>query len=78
MCPYSIRTKLAELFRDPSCARWWLPNDEGFSPIIQSIREFADERNAVALTAQQESVREIRNLFENLNLGGKGNHPHKS
>lgn len=72
MCPFSIRTKLAELFQDPSVVRWWLPNDEGFSPIIQSIREFADERNTVALNAQQESVREIRNLFENLNLSGKG------
>lgn len=44
--------------------RWWLPNDEGFTPILKSIRDFADERNAVAVTAQQESVREVRQLYD--------------
>jgi len=57
---------MAALFEDPSCVRWWLPNDEGYSPILQSIRAFADERNALALTAQAESLRETRHIFSKL------------
>lgn len=55
---------MAELFQDPSCLRWWLPNDEGFTPVLQRIREFADERNIVAVNAQQERVREVRQLYQ--------------
>jgi hypothetical protein len=59
---------MAQLFRDPSCEHWWLPNDEGFNPVLQSIRGFAEERNAAAVTAQQESLREIRHIFAKLEL----------
>lgn len=62
--PRKQREKMAELFQDPSCLRWWLPNDEGFTPVLQRIREFADERNIVAINAQQESVREVRQLYQ--------------
>ncbi|POR37548.1 Uncharacterized protein TPAR_02253 [Tolypocladium paradoxum] len=57
--PTTRRMKMAEVFRDPSCAHWWLPNDEGLTPILQSIRTFADERNVAAVNAQQENIREI-------------------
>lgn len=74
--------KMAEVFRDPSCAHWWLPNDEGLTPILQSIRTFADERNAAAVNAQQENIREVRHLFAKLEMGdqdadakGKGRDP---
>ncbi len=60
---------MAELFRDESCIRWWLPNDEGFSPILRSIRAFADERNATAVSAQTENLREIRHVFAKMQLG---------
>jgi hypothetical protein len=66
--PSNIREKMAQLFRDPSCEHWWLPNDEGFNPVLQSIRGFAEERNAAAVTAQQESLREIRHIFAKLEL----------
>jgi hypothetical protein len=55
---------MAELLQDPSCVRWWLPHDEGFTPVLQRIREFADERNIVALSSQQESVREVSHLYQ--------------
>jgi hypothetical protein len=58
-----MRVRMAELFGDPSCVRWWLPNDEGFTPILQSIRAFADERNAPATDAHSENLREIRHLL---------------
>ena len=52
------------MLQDPSCIRWWLPNDEGFTPVLQRIRDFADERNIVALNPQQESVREVSHLYQ--------------
>ncbi|EFY93461.1 C6 finger domain protein, putative [Metarhizium acridum CQMa 102] len=61
--PTTRRIKMAHLFRDPSCAHWWLPNDEGLTPILQAIRAFADERNTAAVNAQHENIREVRHLF---------------
>lgn len=54
---------MAQLFGDPSCEHWWLPNDEGLTPMLQGIRMFADERNAAAVTTQQENLREVRHIF---------------
>lgn len=62
--------KMAEVFREPSCVRWWLPDDDGFSPILQSIRNFADERNAAAMNAQQESLREVQHIFAKMSMDG--------
>ncbi|CAM1511443.1 Fc.00g089560.m01.CDS01 [Cosmosporella sp. VM-42] len=80
--PITLRTKMGEMFREPSCARWWLPDDEGFSPVLQNIRSFADERNAAAVTAQQENLREVRHIFAKMELNdptggssGKGKDP---
>jgi hypothetical protein len=66
--PSSIRQKMALLFRDPSCENWWLPDENGFTPVLRSIRNFAEERNAAAVTSQQESLREIRHIFASLEL----------
>ncbi|KAL1842891.1 hypothetical protein VTJ49DRAFT_3908 [Mycothermus thermophilus] len=67
--PVATRTRIAELLGDQSLARWWLPNDEGFTPLLQNIRAIADERNAVAAATQQESLRQIRRVFSRMNLG---------
>jgi len=67
--PITMRRRMAELFRDSSCIRWWLPNDDGFTPIIQNVRAFADERNATAVSAQGENVRQIRNVFSKMHIG---------
>lgn len=64
-----MRERMAELFRDPSCTRWWLPDDEAFSPILKSVRTFADERNATAVTAQSDKLRDARQIFAKLQLG---------
>ncbi|KAF4975826.1 hypothetical protein FZEAL_7445 [Fusarium zealandicum] len=71
--PISLRSKMAEMFREPSCVQWWLPNGEGFSPMLQNIRNFADERNAAAVTAQQENLREVRHIFAKLSLMDEAN-----
>ncbi|UNI21720.1 hypothetical protein JDV02_007680 [Purpureocillium takamizusanense] len=67
--PTARRIKMAQVFRDPSCARWWLPNDAGLTPVLQNIRAFADDRNAAAVNAQQENIREVRHLFAKLEVG---------
>ncbi|KAM4056853.1 fungal specific transcription factor [Hirsutella rhossiliensis] len=69
--PTTRRIKMAKVFRDPSCAHWWLPNDEGLTPVLQSIRAFADERNAAAVDAQVDNIREVRHLFAKLEIGAQ-------
>jgi len=59
---------MGELFGDPSCVTWWLPNDGRFTPILQNIRAFADERNAAAISAQTENLREVRHVFAKMQL----------
>ncbi|KAM3531333.1 hypothetical protein NHJ13051_000901 [Beauveria bassiana] len=64
-----FRSKIAQLFRDDKAMRWWLPDDEGFSPIVQSIRNFADERHNAADAAQLDYVRVVGKLFDKLDFG---------
>ncbi len=64
-----MRTRMAELFNDESCLRWWLPNDEGFGPLLQSVRAIADERNAMAASTQRESLQQIRHVFSRMQIG---------
>ncbi|KAM0277106.1 hypothetical protein ACHAQH_006050 [Verticillium albo-atrum] len=66
--PIKVRTKMGVLFGAPECERWWLPNDEGFSPLLQAIRNLADERNATAINAQEENLREVRHIFAKMQL----------
>lgn len=68
-----MRTRMAELLEEPSCAHWWLPDHEGFSPLLQSVRAFADERSLTAVSAPVENLREIRHVFTKMRLvGGAG------
>ncbi|KAI2469381.1 hypothetical protein F4781DRAFT_431428 [Annulohypoxylon bovei var. microspora] len=70
--PLTIRTRMAEIFRDPSCVQWWLPNDEGLSPVLRNIRAFADERNANPVSQQTESLREISAIFAKMRIDHEG------
>lgn len=67
--PVTVRKRIAELFQDETVVRWWLPNDQGFSPIMRSIRAFADERNETAVSAQSENLREMKTVFAAMRLG---------
>jgi hypothetical protein len=49
---------------------WWLPNDEGYSPIIRSIRKFVAERTSPATDVPREDLREMKQIFSSLNLDG--------
>lgn len=63
-----MRTRMAELFNDESCIRWWLPNDEGFSPLLQNVRAIADERNEMAASTQRENLQQIRHVFSRMQI----------
>jgi hypothetical protein len=47
---------------------WWLPNDEGYPPIIRSIRKFVEERTAPAKDIPSEDLRDMKAIFSSLNL----------
>ncbi|KAI1300879.1 hypothetical protein F5Y03DRAFT_220954 [Xylaria venustula] len=66
--PLTMRERMAELFRDPSCSQWWLPHDEGLFPILRAIRAFADARNGNPVTQQTEALREISAIFSNMRI----------
>ncbi|EAQ88078.1 hypothetical protein CHGG_04697 [Chaetomium globosum CBS 148.51] len=66
--PITMRTRMAELFNDESCIRWWLPNDEGFSPLLQNVRAIADERNEMAASTQRENLQQIRHVFSRMQI----------
>lgn len=63
-----MRSALAVRYNDPTCHEWWLPNGEGLSPSLRSIRNFADDRNANPVSEQTENVREISALFAKTSL----------
>jgi hypothetical protein len=47
---------------------WWLPNDEGYSPIIRSIRKFVEERTSPATDLPKEDLRDMKQIFSSLRL----------
>ena len=59
---------MSDLFRDRSCMHWWLPSDEGYPPIIRSIRKFVEERTAPAKDLPSEDLRDMKAIFASLNL----------
>lgn len=65
---------MAHLFEDETVVRWWLPNDEGFSPVLQSMRAFADERNhrpapsAAAASSDSQDMMEVFDALVDLRL----------
>ncbi|KAM7188184.1 hypothetical protein V8F33_010777 [Rhypophila sp. PSN 637] len=67
--PKTMRTRMAELFNDQSCLHWWLPNHEGFTPILQTIRNFADDRNAAAVSTQGDNLGQVRHVFSKMEIG---------
>lgn len=54
-------------------SRWWLPNDEGFPPIIQAIREFIEFRARAPKDTVSEDLRDMKGLFTALTLDDSDN-----
>ncbi|KAF2968539.1 hypothetical protein GQX73_g5054 [Xylaria multiplex] len=68
--PLTMRARMAELFRDPSCNQWWLPHDEGLFPVLRNIRAFTGVHsdNPFGKTQQTEALREISAIFSNMRI----------
>jgi hypothetical protein len=47
---------------------WWLPNDDGFLPILQQIRAFIEYRTTPPKDRSGERLREMAGIFETLKL----------
>lgn len=48
---------------------WWLPNDDGFLPILQHVRSFIEYRTTPTKDRNSERLREMAGIFETLRLG---------
>ncbi|MCJ1295367.1 hypothetical protein MMC34_006929 [Xylographa carneopallida] len=66
--PSTFRTKIAELWALPEIEHWWLPHEEGYPPIIKSIRAFIEERTRAPRDQGSEDVRNIKGMFAKLGL----------
>ena len=60
---------MAALWQMPELNHWWLPNDEGYPEIVREVRALTDERMNGPQDGFRESVRDMKTLFGNTNLG---------
>jgi hypothetical protein len=70
--PATFRSKMAEMWHEPEVNHWWLPNEEGFTPLLRDIRAFIKER-AVAYEESKgdefrDDLRDIKAIFSKLNI----------
>jgi hypothetical protein len=70
--PAAFRSKMAEIWHEPDVNHWWLPNEEGFTPLLRDIRAFIKER-AVAYEKSKgddfrDDLRDMKALFSKLNI----------
>jgi hypothetical protein len=74
--PMTFRSKMAEMWREPDVNHWWLPNDEGFSPLLRDIRAFIKERAEAYEQSKgdelrddvRDDVRDMKAIFSKLNM----------
>ncbi|KAL8760659.1 MAG: hypothetical protein Q9184_003174 [Pyrenodesmia sp. 2 TL-2023] len=66
--PPTLREKMAVLWGVPDIRHWWLPNDEGYSPIVRSIHSFTEDRTPQPAGQPTEAVRTMKGLFNNLSF----------
>ncbi|KKA29618.1 hypothetical protein TD95_000685 [Thielaviopsis punctulata] len=63
----NFRSNMTKFFDDPTTLRWWLPDDGGYTPILDKVRSFTDERNLVAKQWQEE-LRDVSHIFKSLDI----------
>ena len=59
---------MAELWGLPELRHWWLPNDEGYPPIVRSIRAFIEDRTQPHPQPQSEDVRNMKAIFSKMSI----------
>ncbi|KAF2145208.1 uncharacterized protein K452DRAFT_244963 [Aplosporella prunicola CBS 121167] len=74
--PQALRTRMSETW-NADVSRWWLPEDEGYPPIIKSIRGFIEDRTVNPSDQEKQDLRDMKGLFNELSLGeDKFSHTH--
>jgi hypothetical protein len=71
--PPTFRQKMAQLWGVPEVEDWWLPEQEGYSPILREIRAFVEERVRKGREEGRDGgddLRDIKALFSKMNIGG--------
>ena len=80
--PFTFRRKMAEMWgltteqvgEEESVENWWLPNDEGNSPMLKDIRRVVIERHEHDPLSMESlaSVRDLKAIFARLDIRTKG------
>jgi hypothetical protein len=77
--PPAFRQKMSEMWQLPEVEHWWLPNEEGYAPILREIRKLIEERvkkakegRSLAAGGQADDLRDIKAIFSRMNIGGSG------
>lgn len=65
--PATLRKRMSELWGD-DVTRWWLPNDEGYPPMVRAIREFVEYRARLPSDAWGADVRDMNGIFRTMNV----------
>lgn len=68
--PASLRKRMSDIW-NVDVTHWWLPNDEGFPPMIRALRDFIDFRaNSAAKQpdAKDVDVRDMAGIFKTMSL----------
>ncbi|KAI9704758.1 MAG: hypothetical protein M1836_006538 [Candelina mexicana] len=66
--PQTFRERMSTLWGIPEVKHWWLPNDEGYPPIIRSIRSFVDDRTMTPRSQPGEDLRNMKAIFSEVKL----------
>ena len=59
---------MSELWNIPEVLHWWLPNEEGYPPIVRSIRAFIEERTLKPRNQPGEDVRNMKGMFSKMSI----------
>lgn len=65
--PATLRTRMSEAW-DVDVTHWWLPNDEGYPPVVRAIREFIEYRARLPEDTMSAHVRDMSGIFRSLDL----------
>ncbi|KAL9015879.1 MAG: hypothetical protein Q9185_006750 [Variospora sp. 1 TL-2023] len=66
--PPAFRAKMAALWGTTEILHWWLPNDEGYPPIVRSIHSFSEDRTTKPGSQSTEDLRSMKGLFDKLDI----------
>ncbi|KAK4997257.1 hypothetical protein LTR66_003293 [Elasticomyces elasticus] len=72
--PATFRARMTDLWKT-DVMRWWLPNDEGCPPLVQSIRQFIEDRTMTPRAPASENLPNTEGLSSSVeyeDVGARG------